>query len=270
MKLFTAFIIMGMLPAVLFAQDGVQHATGNNPAFSTKNEIISFPATVHDFGDMKQHARETYEFKFYNRGTDTLRLSKPHASCGCTAALLSSYDIAPGDSGLIAVTYTAVPGITGPIEKNVYVLDAQKQPQQLVTLTLKANIVGEIAINKRFIRYTSSIGDTEDVTIHVTSTVDHPLTLDNVSVALTEYADSTAGNEYHVENTRASPVTDFKMRILKKTLQPGESTDIILSIPSRHKGQINGSVRIALPKSIVTVGIGGVILRTKPRQANGG
>jgi len=122
-------------------------------------------------------------------------------------------------------------------------------------------VIGEIDIDPSYIRYQSEVGDTENIEISIVSASDKELTLDNVSVALMEYADTTAGNAYHVESVRASPVTDFKLEIPKKVLQPGEKTVLTLAVPSKEKGQINGSIRIVLPNSVVTVGVAGVIVR---------
>jgi len=222
---------------------------------------LVFKETEYFFGVMRQDTKSSHEFVFYNAGKDTVFLGHPKAGCGCTAVLLSDYSIAPGDTGHLGVTFNAVRGANGDVSKNVYVLSNDNPPKELVILTIKAKVIGEIDIDPSYIRYQSEVGDTENIEISIVSASDKELTLDNVSVALMEYADTTAGNAYHVESVRASPVTDFKLEIPKKVLQPGEKTVLTLAVPSKEKGQINGSIRIVLPNSVVTVGVAGVIVR---------
>jgi hypothetical protein len=72
--------------------------------------VFSAPAVtpevlVYDFGDVIQGDKISYTFRFKNNGDELLEISSVSSSCGCTAALLSSKRIAPGDMGEIKATF---------------------------------------------------------------------------------------------------------------------------------------------------------------------
>jgi len=59
----------------------------------------------YDFGEVIQGDKVDYTFRFRNSGDELLVINSVHSSCGCTAALLSSKQIAPGDMGEIKTTF---------------------------------------------------------------------------------------------------------------------------------------------------------------------
>jgi hypothetical protein len=72
--------------------------------------VIAAPAVTpevleYDFGEVAQGDKITYSFRFRNSGDELLEISSVSSSCGCTAALLSSRRIAPGDMGEIKATF---------------------------------------------------------------------------------------------------------------------------------------------------------------------
>ncbi len=89
----------------------------NNPAFNLKlfgtvieenltgnaKPRIYFPETEHSFGQVTHGDILNYVFKFSNTGTAPLKIKNIHTSCGCTAALLSSKILQPGQEGSIRV-----------------------------------------------------------------------------------------------------------------------------------------------------------------------
>lgn len=69
---------------------------------------ITFEKTVHDFGEIpfKGEPRTT-EFKFTNTGDAPLVILRTQLSCTCLEAEYPRKPVAPGESGIIKVTYTA-------------------------------------------------------------------------------------------------------------------------------------------------------------------
>ena len=65
--------------------------------------IIHFPETEHDFGVVKEGKTVEYTFSFDNSGNNDLKIGDIKTSCGCTAALVSKKDLAPGESGTLKV-----------------------------------------------------------------------------------------------------------------------------------------------------------------------
>jgi Protein of unknown function (DUF1573) len=66
---------------------------------------IYFPETQHDFGKVSEGEKINYTFRFVNKGLSELVIKDVKSSCGCTAALLSSSNIKPGQEGTIKVEF---------------------------------------------------------------------------------------------------------------------------------------------------------------------
>lgn len=70
--------------------------SGNSPK-------IYFPETQHNFGQIKEGATFEHTFRFLNNGKSTLDIQEVKTTCGCTAALVSSNKIEPGEEGTLKV-----------------------------------------------------------------------------------------------------------------------------------------------------------------------
>lgn len=67
---------------------------------------IKFQQTTYDFGEIREDGGPvTHEFKFINEGSDALIINSARAECGCTTPKYPKEEIAPGQSGVIKVTY---------------------------------------------------------------------------------------------------------------------------------------------------------------------
>ena len=71
-------------------------ATGESP-------VIYLTETQHDFGKVNEGDKVNYTFKFVNKGSSNLVIKDVKTSCGCTAALLSQDNLAPGQEGTLKV-----------------------------------------------------------------------------------------------------------------------------------------------------------------------
>jgi len=65
--------------------------------------VISFSETEHNFGKVVQGKVVEYTFQLENTGDALLKISDIKTSCGCTAALVSSKILEPGDKGTLKV-----------------------------------------------------------------------------------------------------------------------------------------------------------------------
>lgn len=67
---------------------------------------INFTETTYDFGNIKEDGgKVVHEFTFTNEGKDPLKITSARAECGCTTPEYPKKEIAPGDTGVIKVTY---------------------------------------------------------------------------------------------------------------------------------------------------------------------
>lgn len=69
---------------------------------------IDFEVVVHDFGDSVVHHEPTsFDFVFHNTGATPLVIQKTESGCSCTEATFDKAPVAPGEQGVIHVTYKA-------------------------------------------------------------------------------------------------------------------------------------------------------------------
>lgn len=67
---------------------------------------IKFENTTYDFGNIREDGGPaTHVFTFTNEGKEPLKIISTKAECGCTRPEFPKEDIAPGEKGVIKVTY---------------------------------------------------------------------------------------------------------------------------------------------------------------------
>jgi len=99
---------------------------------------IEFATLNHDFGEMKQGAKVTYDFSFKNVGKTDLVIRRTKASCGCTAADPEKKILKPGESSFIKVNFDAT-GMMGEQHKTVMVI-TKDQCSAVNVLTFSARV----------------------------------------------------------------------------------------------------------------------------------
>jgi hypothetical protein len=99
---------------------------------------ILFEETEHDFGNMIQGERVIYGFHFTNIGGSDLLITHVSTSCGCTVGDYPRNAIAPGESGIIEVTFDSKKR-KGYQNKTITVL-ANTNPNS-TTLRIKTKII---------------------------------------------------------------------------------------------------------------------------------
>jgi len=68
---------------------------------------LFFEESAHNFGKIKQGSINKHTFKFENKGDTPIDIVEAKPTCGCTAALLTSQTIMPGDSGEMEITFNS-------------------------------------------------------------------------------------------------------------------------------------------------------------------
>jgi hypothetical protein len=120
-----------------------------------------------DFGEVSEGESLKHVFRFTNKGQALLEIQKVEAACGCTAAVLSSKQIAPGGAGEIEVSLKTE-GLTS-VSKTINIASNDpKQPE--VTLTITANVHPEFQLSERSI-YFGSVPRGKEVTKEFVITV---------------------------------------------------------------------------------------------------
>lgn len=93
-------------------------AEGIDTISAAMKPVIAFKDTVHDFGKVHENEVVQYNFAFTNTGKSPLIISAAAASCGCTVADYPHDPVAPGESGIMKVTFNTS-GKSGHQEKSV-------------------------------------------------------------------------------------------------------------------------------------------------------
>ena len=105
------------------------------PVISPQDSII-FQTTVHDYGSIVQSSDGSCEFNFTNKGKAPIILNDVKTSCGCTTPEWTRTPVAPGEKGIIKVTYNT--NNVGAFAKSITVSSNAKNSP--VVLTIKGNV----------------------------------------------------------------------------------------------------------------------------------
>jgi hypothetical protein len=115
------------------------------PAFGWAAPKISIESARYDFGEVFEGARVEQVFRFTNTGDASLVIDRVRSSCGCTAALVSSTVIHPGESGEVSTTFDSY-RFRGSISKTVFLYTndpLQPVTQFILTGTVRPELVLE-------------------------------------------------------------------------------------------------------------------------------
>ncbi len=105
--------------------------------------VLAAPALMadgqeYDFGAIQQGESVPHTFRFQNAGDEVLEITSVRTSCGCTAALLSSRRLAPGEVGELELTFNSQ-GFRGKIHKTIEMTTNDPQ-QPLVIFHLRGSV----------------------------------------------------------------------------------------------------------------------------------
>jgi hypothetical protein len=106
----------------------------------SQNAPANFITKTVDFGKVKEDKGKIhYDFTFFNKGDNPLRIEKVETSCGCTVVEYTKLAIPKDSSGIIRVTYNTT-NRPGEINKSVTVFFAGYK--ESVLLSLKGIVIG--------------------------------------------------------------------------------------------------------------------------------
>ncbi|SHJ76503.1 Protein of unknown function [Malonomonas rubra DSM 5091] len=103
---------------------------------------VTVETLTYDFGTVFQGDKVHHVFRFHNNGDQILQVGNVRSSCGCTAAMLSSKRIAPGDFGELRVTFDST-DFKGAIHKTISI-DSNDPKHEAVSFGLVGTVKAEI------------------------------------------------------------------------------------------------------------------------------
>lgn len=122
----------------LFIITALLFLTAYTLSFATEGPRISFSNGHHDFGKVLQGKTVEHTFIFENKGTQDLWIKEVTTSCGCTAALVRSNTVKPGEKGEIKVSYDSQ-GRAGKVSRTITVV-SNDQVEPVKELTIDAYV----------------------------------------------------------------------------------------------------------------------------------
>ena len=130
------FAIVFATISFTFAQNDKGNAKDENP----NAPEITFKNNTHDFGELKEGPKATFQFEFTNTGKEPLIITNCKASCGCTVAKCPKEPIMPGEIGFITAVYNTK-GRVGNFSKSVTITSNSKTPRKVIHI--KGKVVKE-------------------------------------------------------------------------------------------------------------------------------
>jgi hypothetical protein len=103
---------------------------------------LTFARDAFDFGAVAQGSPVVAEYPFENRGVVPLTLSPPIAGCDCTAEIVGTADLAPGDRGRIRLSCDTA-RMSGAVRRTatIHSSDAERRS---VTLALSGEVLLDV------------------------------------------------------------------------------------------------------------------------------
>jgi hypothetical protein len=221
---------------------------------ATATPQLTVDASLHDFGSVERGTPVEYVFRLRNTGTDVLHIEHVKGSCGCTVAVISERDVAPGASAAISVRLDTS-RIYGRTAKTVTAYtDDPAAPAAALTLT--GEVLSDLVVAptplylgklergasvRRELRVTSARSGSD----YTVTAIDHA----NPSLRATlEPAADGAGQRVLVELDPNLPLGHVSDQLVLHTTSPREPT---ITVPVF--GTVQGRVLVLPPQ--VTFGI---------------
>ncbi|MFC1855385.1 DUF1573 domain-containing protein [Thermodesulfobacteriota bacterium] len=108
--------------------------------------ILFLKQIGHDFGTVEQHKELKHKFAYENTGTEDLEILDVKPGCGCTAALLKSRTVKPGEKGELEVTFNSGK-FKGKVTKKVYI--ETNEPRGNSVLSMPIDPSGDKKVGKK-------------------------------------------------------------------------------------------------------------------------
>ena len=159
MKLHKTALFAITLISILIVAAGCQEVQKKvepqpQPTVDTKIDVdqpaprIEVENLVHDFGVLGPGASDKCEFIFKNTGDAVLKISRIQSTCGCTVPKLAKNDYAPGESGVVKVTFKS-PVRAGSTKKHLYIHSNDPEtPKFQLTVKAKTEIKIDVTPDK--------------------------------------------------------------------------------------------------------------------------
>jgi len=140
---------------------------------------------VYDFGSVPQGEKVLHTFILSNIGDTLLAVNKVRSSCGCTAALLSSGDLQPGEQTELKASFDSA-RFRGQVAKTIY-LYSNDPVSPVAQLKIKGDVLELFSLDPRQVNFGNvNPGQQVESTVSLTNRTGEALSIDTVETTMPE------------------------------------------------------------------------------------
>ena len=178
--------------------------------------------TKFSFGNIFATSKVQKAISLKNNGTDTLFISDVAAACGCTGAMVSNSRIAPGDKGLLSITFD--PGhFNGWVEKTVgFKSNDPAKPYSSIAFT--ANVIKVLEVDPEYVIFSHAKVDSE---------MAQEVTIKNISPKHLRLSSVKTSSEI------------LSARLIDSVLAPNQTTSLVCNLFSKKAGTFSGNIEFS-------------------------
>ena len=184
---------------------------------------IKLEKSEHDFGVVGPDTSNKCQFKFSNVGKSVLKIESIQSTCGCTVPELTKRDYAPGESGVIDVTFRT-PNSRGIITKHLHVISNDPVVSR-AELTVKATVEIKVVVDPNRVELAINKENGGLASLKVKS-------LDNVPFAITSF--TSTGQSITCQFDPADKKTEHVLKPTVNTSKLQEINTGIIQIGVSH------------------------------------
>jgi uncharacterized protein DUF1573 len=149
-------------------------------AVSKKGGRLTVDKLVYDFGDVEPLQKVKGQFMLTNDGTEVLEIKKPiRKSCGCTVPNLKTYNIKPGQSTPLSVTYS-VSSRPGKSTKTISVDTKSPGTPRTLILKVTANVKRIVTVKPERFQFALRADSKHEYAVELESTDGKPFKVTNL------------------------------------------------------------------------------------------
>lgn len=168
---------------------------------------------VYDFGSVPQGEKVLHTFILTNIGDAPLNVNKVRSSCGCTAALLSSGNLPPGEKGELSASFDSG-RFRGQVAKTIY-LYSNDPVSPVAQLKIKGEVLELFSLEPRQVNFGAvKLGQQVESKVSLTNRTGEALLIDQVETTTPELA---------VRFEAELPVNETRELVVLLKAKPGQS-----------------------------------------------
>ena len=154
-SLIALFVVWQLLISIKFLEAATVSGNNNYSDINTSIQYatIFFKNPDYNFGQIYKGQKIEHVYTFENRGKDILEIKKVKTSCGCTAAILTTDTILPGETGEIRAIFSSG-SASGNIKKSITVSSNDPDTPKY-RLTIFGEIIKDLIIKPEHIDFGS-------------------------------------------------------------------------------------------------------------------